>query len=406
MYENLAMLAVFAFLYSIVAGRMERTPINGALVFVVIGFVFGPAILGILDVKVNQTEFRMLADLTLALILFIDAANADLGTLKSKSHLPIRMLFLGLPLIIGTGMLFGALFFDEFGIYQLAILATMLAATDAALGKAVVTNKAVPARIREALNSESGLNDGLCVPILFTFIALETGMETQGSNVMLALTLVAKEIGIGLMVGLGMTAIGAQLIKICLKRGWISEIWLQLTVVALAVACFTVTQSLHGSGYIAAFVGGMLFGWLTKSKTHKLVLAGEATAETLALVTWVVFGAAVVGHFYKFFTWDVLLYSMLSLTVIRMVPMFLALTGTGETWEGKIFLGWFGPRGLASIVFVIIVVNENISGSGVMAVTVVCTVTLSILLHGLTANPLAAWLGVRTKGEAGEGNHG
>ena len=401
MYENLAVLAVFAFLYSTVAGGMERTPINGALVFLVFGLAFGPIGLGILNMRVDTAVLRVIADLTLALVLFIDAANADLRVLKAQSHIPIRMLLVGLPLVIILGMLAGALLFDEFGIYQLALLATILAATDAALGKAVITNKAVPVRVREGLNAESGLNDGMCVPILLIFIALATGAEMEGGSLQLALTLVASEIGIGLLVGLGLTALGAQLIKFCHRRGWISEIWLQVTAVALAVGCFAIAQSLHGSGYVAAFVGGLLFGSIAKSDTHKLVMAGEGAAETLALLTWVVFGAAVVGQFYEFFTWRVFLYAVLSLTVIRMLPMFLVLTGSGESAPSKLFLGWFGPRGLASIVFVIIVIDKGVPGSGTMAITVVCTVALSVLLHGVTARPFAAWFSAATNGNGG-----
>ncbi len=403
MYENIAVIAVFAFLYSLVAGRMERTPINGALVFVAFGLLFGPVGLGILDLSVERTDLRILADLTLALVLFVDAANADLRVLKSQSYIPGRMLLLGLPLVIGAGMLAGAWLFDEFGIYQLALLATILAATDAALGKAVVTNKALPAGIREGLNAESGLNDGICVPILLTFIALASGGEAEGGNTFLAIKLLASEIGIGLAVGLGVTAIGVQLARVCLRRGWISEIWMQVTTVALAIGCFSVAQSLHGSGYIAAFVGGILFGLLTKSDTHRLVHASEGTAEALALFTWVVFGAAVVGQYFELFTWKILIYSLLSLTAVRMLPIVLVLTGTGEPMAGKLFLGWFGPRGLASIVFMIIVMNENIPGSETMAITVVCTVTLSILLHGLTARPLAEWYTAHEKRHAGDG---
>ncbi len=142
---------------------------------------------------------------------------------------------------------------------------------------------------------------------------------------------------------------------------------------------------------------------MAKSETHKLVMAGEGAAETLALVTWVIFGAAVVGQFYEFYTWKVLLYALLSLTAIRMLPMFLALTGSGESVPSKLFLGWFGPRGLASIVFVIIVIDKGLPGSGTMAVTVVCTVTLSVLLHGVTARPLVAWFAAATNGHSGDG---
>ena len=395
MYENLAVLAVFAFLFSIVAGGLERTSFSGPIVFTTFGLIFGPIGLGLLDVTFETQELRYVADLTLALVLFVDAANADLGVLKRRGYIPQRMLLIGLPLVIIVGIAVGALFFDGLSFFELAILATILAATDAALGKPVVTNKKVPARIREGLNVESGLNDGLCVPILFTFIALATGAQVEGGSTVLAVSLVAKEIGIGLVVGLGMTAVGVWLIKICDKRGWISEIWLQVTVVALAVSCFAIAQSLHGSGYIAAFVGGILFGYQTKVHTHKLVFASEGTAEALALITWVAFGAAVVGQFYEYFSLKVVVYSLLSLTVIRMLPMFLSLTGTGESTEGKLFLGWFGPRGLASIVFVIIVLNQNLPGGGTIAVTVVCTVTLSILLHGITANPLSSWFAAR-----------
>jgi NhaP-type Na+/H+ or K+/H+ antiporter len=402
MYENVAVLALFAFLYSIVARGMERTPVNGALVFTVFGLLAGPVFLGFLDISVSQEGLRYVADFTLALVLFIDAANANLRVLKSESRIPRRMLLIGLPLVIGFGVLAGALVFDGLGIYELAILATMLAATDAALGKAVVANKAVPARIREGLNAESGLNDGLCVPILFTFLALATGAQIEGGNITLAVTLVAREVGIGLLVGLGLTGLGTYLIKFCWERDWISKVWLQVTAVALALACFALAQSLHGSGYIAAFVGGLLFGSIAKEETHELVMAGEGAAETFALITWVVFGAAVVGQFYDYFTWQVVVYSLLSLTVIRMLPMFLALTGTGESRDGKLFLGWFGPRGLASIVFLIIVLSEDLPGSGTLAATVVCTVALSVLLHGLTANPLSAWFAKRSNENQGD----
>jgi NhaP-type Na+/H+ or K+/H+ antiporter len=233
------------------------------------------------------------------------------------------------------------------------------------------------------------------VPILFLFIALALGIDTGGSSAALAIKLVAQEVGIGLVVGLGLTAVGARILKFCWTRGWITEIWLQLPVVALSLACFSVAQTLHGSGYVAAFVGGLLFGSHATSVKHELVLAAEGTSETLALVTWVMFGSAVVGQSLGFFSWQVVVYAVLSLTIVRMLPMFVSLTGSGESTTSKLFLGWFGPRGLASIVFAIIVLNSGVEGGGVLAMTVVCTVTLSIFAHGLTANPLARVLGPR-----------
>ena len=392
MYIELAILALFIFIYSMVAGRIERSVISGPMVFVTVGFLMGPSGLGWLKGDASSNDLRTLADLTLALILFIDAANADVSILKKQFRIPSRMLLLGLPGVIALGFGFAVLMFDGLTLYEAAILATMLAATDAALGKAVITNKAVPAQVREGLNIESGLNDGICVPIVLFFIALSVGGAHGGSEAS-AIALVVQELGIGMAVGLGLALVGAYLLRWCWKQGWVTEIWIQVTVVALAIASFALAQSLHGSGYIAAFTGGLLFGYVAKDQTHKLVLAAEGTGETLALITWMLFGAMVIGPAFKLFNWEVVVYALLSLTVIRIVPIFLSLTGTGESVSSRLFLGWFGPRGLASIVFAIIVINAEVPGGEFLALVVICTVFLSLVAHGITAKPLANWLG-------------
>ncbi len=392
MYAELSILALFIFLYSMVAGRIERSAISGPMVFVVAGFLMGPFGFGWLKGDATSSGLRTLADLTLALILFHDAANADMSILKRHFRIPSRMLLPGLPGVFALGFGWAVLMFDGLTLYEAAILATMLAATDAALGKAVITNKAVPARIREGLNVESGLNDGICVPIVLFFIALSVG-GAHGESEASALALVAQELGIGMAVGLSLALIGALLLRWCIKQGWVTKIWMQVTVVGLAIASFAAAQSLHGSGYIAAFTGGMLFGFMAKDATHKLVLAAEATGETLALVTWMLFGAMVIGPAFKQFSWDVVVYALLSLTVIRVLPIFLSLARTGESVSSRLFLGWFGPRGLASIVFAIIVINAEVPGGEFLALVVICTVFLSLVAHGVTARPLAKWIG-------------
>ncbi len=397
MYTSLAIVAVFAFIYSAIAGRIERSIISGPILFIAFGLICGPYGLGILNIEVENIEMRVIADLTLALILFIDAANADLRVLRMNMKIPGRMLLIGMPLVIVLGVFAGWVLFPAVSIFELCILATMLAATDAALGKGVITNKAVPSRIREGLNAESGLNDGLAVPILFVFIALATGADNGQHSSGMALGLVARELGIGMAVGLGLTLIGVALANWCYRQGWFSDIWQQILVVALALACFAAAQSLHGSGYIAAFVGGLLFGRLAGHDTHQLVFAAEGIGELLALTVWVMFGAAVVGQAWAGMTWPIVVYSLLSLTVIRMLPMVVSLIGSGVSLESKLFLAWFGPRGLASIVFIIIVAGYNLPGYSIMVHTVVCTVTLCVLAHGLSANAWAKGLGSRSQ---------
>ena len=217
MYITLAIIAVLIFFYSLVARGVEKTKVSGPMVFVAIGVLVGAHGLGWLGEDATRNELRVFADLTLALILFIDAANADLGVLKRQFRIPSRMLVLGLPGVIALGFGFAVLLFDGLTLYEAAILATMLAATDAALGKAVITNEAVPARIREGLNVESGLNDGLCVPVLLFFIAMASSTGAVSSGGSHALMLIAEELGIGMAVGLGFAAAGATLLRWCWK---------------------------------------------------------------------------------------------------------------------------------------------------------------------------------------------
>jgi NhaP-type Na+/H+ or K+/H+ antiporter len=280
-------------------------------------------------------------------------------------------------------------------LFEMAVLATMLAPTDAALGKAVVTNPAVPATLRESLNVESGLNDGICVPVLFVFLALASNAATHESGFQLALVLVAEEIGIGAAVGFGVAAAGAWMIKRCSQRNWITETWRQLPVVALAFVCFAAAQLMGGSGFIASFTGGFFFGAWTKEHKHDLLRAAEGTGDTLSLATWASFGSAVVGQVIGRFSWSILVYSLLSLTVVRMLPVYLTVSGMGLNSGSKLFLGWFGPRGLANVVFAVIVLNHHLPNGEELVLTAACTVILSIMAHGFSANPLAASLSKR-----------
>ena len=397
MYETLALIALFTLVYSSVAGAVERTWISGPIVFTCFGLLVGPLGLDLLSWETDSETIRSLAEVTLAMVLFTDAAGADMSVLKKTAGLPTRLLLIGLPLTIVLGFGVGVLLVDSLSLFTIALLATMLAPTDAALGKAVVTNESVPDNIRQGLNVESGLNDGICVPILFVFLALALDKAGDAGPWTLAIKLVVEEIGIGLAVGLLLTLAAAKLLKTALRRKWLTPTWIQIPVVALALSCFAVAQLLGGSGFIAAFSGGLLFGALAKTERDQFLLAAEGTGDTLALITWVIFGSAVVGQAIGHFSWLILIYALLSLTVIRMLPVFVALAGSGISTEGKLFIGWFGPRGLASIVFAVIVLDSKLPNADLVAMTVTCTIILSIIAHGITANPLVAAFAAKTR---------
>ncbi len=403
MYASIALLAGFLLVYSVIAGRLERTWISGAIVFTGFGVLIGPLGLGLFTASIRAETLRTLAELTLALVLFTDAAGTDLKLLRRVRALPIRLLLIGLPLTIGLGFVTGTWIFGELHWVEVALLATMLAPTDAALGKSVVSNPDVPASIREGLNVESGLNDGICVPVLLLFLALAGESAHEGRGAGLVLTLFAEEIGIGAAVGVGVTLAGSTLARACLSRGWVKGAWDQIPVVSMAFLCFALAQWIGGSGFIAAFIGGLVFGAVTRTHRERVLHAAEGTGNALSVITWVIFGAAVVGRSGEGFDARALVYALLSLTVIRMLPVLLCLAGYGATLGEKVFMAWFGPRGLASIVFAVMVFNADLENGGLLVSVVEYAVVLSVVLHGVTAAPWAGWLGRRRSVERASG---
>ena len=394
-YQIITILAAFAFLYSLVASRLEKTPVNGALVYVAFGMLFGPQVLGLIGLNIEGETISRLAEIALAICLFTDSSNANLSVLRRVEAIPGRLLLIGLPLTILFGFGLAWVIFDDLRFFEVALIATMLAPTDAALGKAVVTNPAVPAKVRESLNVESGLNDGICVPVILFFIALAAGSVEASESAALVTQLLLEVIGIGVVVGILLAVVGGFALKTCASRGWVAGTWLQIPIIALALLCFGLAQWLGGSGFIASFVGGMTFGALTREHKEKFLNSAEGTADLVAMITWFAFGTMIVDLLLKGLSGQVLLYAILSLTIVRMLPVFLCLTGKGLRLDTQLFIGWFGPRGLASIVFVVMVIGEQLPGNDTIVAVVVWTIVLSVVLHGLSANLLASTYGAR-----------
>ncbi|MBL0473261.1 MULTISPECIES: cation:proton antiporter [Aeromonas] len=389
LYQNLAVIAAFLLIYSLIAGRFESKLVNGPLLFLLTGWLLGPGGLELLSLSIDSAGIKLLAELTLVIVLFNDAANTNWQVLLANRQLPIRLLLIGLPLTLLCGALFGHWIFPDLPLLEMAILSTILAPTDAALGKAVVSNPAVPAPVREGLNQESGLNDGICVPVLLLLLALIAPTEQHAGTATLAITLMLEEIGIGLLVAFVLTSLTIRLLKISYLNGWQLPLWRQLTMPGLALLCFALAQTLGGSGFIAAFVGGLFIGHRLGEHKHAYMDSCEGYGDLLSVVIWMVFGATLMPILPELLHWQYWLYAIASLTLLRIVPVWLSLIGTGLKPELKLFIGWFGPRGLASIVFAVMVLQNEPSliGQRPIIATVLCTIILSVILHGLTANP-------------------
>jgi NhaP-type Na+/H+ or K+/H+ antiporter len=387
---TLAVIAIVLIAFGVISRRIDGTPVTPAMIFVGVGLLIGPQALALLDTSPTGEWLKILAEATLTVVLFADASRIDLRTLRREYAVPVRLLGFGLPLTIGLGALLAAALFGALSIPEAVILAVLLAPTDAALGQAVVTEPRLPSRIRQGLNVESGLNDGICVPLLFIALAVAEA-EAGDVSSSYALRLVVEEIGFGIVGGLIAGAVAAVAITFGSTRRLIDQSWLQIVPVAGAGLAYGIASPLGGSGFIAAFVAGMTFSVLRRpSAGGEVTFFTDEVGELLNGVTLLVFGAILLWPTLDEISWRIALYAVASLTVVRMLPVAIAMLGTGARRQTVAFLGWFGPRGLASIVFALIVVQEaDLPHTTTIVLATYATVGLSVLAHGVTAAPLA-----------------
>jgi sodium/hydrogen antiporter len=372
-----------------VSRRLSGTPVTPAMVFVLIGVIVGPLVIDQVTAAPTGEAVRTLAEATLAVVLFADASRIKPRVLRREYAVPVRLLGIGLPLTIAVGLLLAAVLFDGLNTTEALVLAILLAPTDAALGEAVVTEPRLPSRIRQGLNVESGLNDGICVPLLLIALAAAE-IEDSASTSHHAIRIVVEQIGYGILGGVAAGLAAAAVVAMSSRRDLITGSWLQVIPVAGAGLAYGIAVALGGSGFIAAFVAGAIFGALVSRESERASRLNEELGGLLGGVTFFMFGAALLGPALEHVTWQIALYAVLSLTLVRMLPVALALIGTGARLPTVAFLGWFGPRGLASIVFAVIVVEEaHLPGAGTILDVTYVTIGLSVLAHGLTAAPLA-----------------
>jgi sodium/hydrogen antiporter len=385
---TLAAIAAVLLGYAAFSRRLHGTVVTPAIVFVAAGVVLGSDALGLIEVAPSGHVVKTLAEATLGLVLFADASRIEMGALRREAMVPARLLGIGLPLTIVAGTVAAVALLGDLAFVEAVVLAVVLAPTDAALGQAVVTEKRLPSRIRQGLNVESGLNDGICVPLLLIALAtaeVETSPESAGD----AVRIVVEQIGYGVLGGVAGGAAAAAVLLMPGTRGWIDGAWLQIVPLAGAAASYGVALGLGGSGFIAAFVGGGVYGFLRRRFAGEIEQLLEELGGLLDAVTFLIFGAVLLVPAIEAIDSTGLVYAVLSLTVIRMLPVAISLLGTGARRPTISFLGWFGPRGLASIVFAAIVVEESdLPHTDVIISTTLVAVALSVLAHGVSAVPL------------------
>ena len=390
---SLAIIAGGFLMYSLISGRLQGTVITAPLVFIIFGFAIGTGGLDVADVDPGNSAIHFVAEFTLILVLFSDAARIDISAVRQDHNLPSRMLIIGLPLAILAGTIVASQLFPAFSLWEALLLAALLAPTDAALGQTVISDRAVPVRMRQAINIESGLNDGIALPVVFLAAALAGaahGATPAGEWVRFGLL----QVILGPLAGIAVGYLGARALDKAIERGWANSAFQGIGILSLAVFTYVAAELVGGNGFIAAFVGGMVFGNSIRHPCTFLFEFMESEGLLLMLITFLVFGAALLPEGLAHLNATNLFYAVLSLTVIRMIPIAISLTGSGIRLPAQLFLGWFGPRGLASILFVLLILEESDvpHRDQLLSITVI-TVALSALLHGVSAAPLARIFG-------------
>lgn len=382
--KTLLLVSVLILVFGAVSERLKRTALTPPMVFVGVGLAVGAGLFGSFGSYDGFALTRLLSELTLIIVLFTDASRIRFRELEEGYELPLRLLAVAMPLGVVLGAALAIVLFPELSIWSACVLAVILVPTDAALGQAVVASKSVPLKIRQALNVESGLNDGLALPIVLVFAAL-ANMDAE--PVAVWLWFIAKQLTLGPLVGVVTGFGGGRLVVWCVERRWMEHSFEQLSALALAFLAFLLAELVGGNGFIAAFVAGLTVGNTAGRVGRVLQEFAETEGQLLSLLTFLCFGAHLAWPLLADVTGTMVLYGVLSLTLVRMVPVSLSLVGSKLRRFTHVFMGWFGPRGLASILFAFLVLEEGVPGRDLILVVVVITVLMSVYAHGVTAWP-------------------
>lgn len=381
------------FVYSLFTKAISKTILTLPIIFMAIGYLCAVPLEMAAEPETLDEGARLLAEITLVLVLFSDASHVRFMSLRQYVNVPARMLIVGLPMTIGLGMLVAYVLNPESGFAMALLTAAVLTPTDAALGQTVVSSKDVPEHLRQTINVESGLNDGLVLPfvLLGAILASATmeGANTDGLAVSAILQIV-----LGPLVGLAIGWVAAKAMDVAQDKKLIAEAAGGVAFLTVAFVAFIGSEVIGGNGFIAAFVAGMVFGNTYRHDIHFIGEFMEGVGQLLTMFAFLIFGALLLPNGLEHMTWGAVVLALLFLTVVRMLPILISLMGTGLALREKLFLGWFGPRGLASILFTLIMMDEfDFPGEEELLACVSMTVFLSIILHGISAAPLSKWIG-------------
>jgi sodium/hydrogen antiporter len=393
----LVVIGTAIFGWGVLSARFERADLSAPIVFTAIGALLVPG--GAIEGSSAVDTLKPLVELTLVWVLFSGAAAVRLRDLRVDAGGCIRLLAVGLPLTVLAGWGLATWLLPGLGVWLALLVAAALAPTDAALGIPVVTDPAVPSRVRELLSVESGLNDGIATPVVM--VALAGAASADGLSDAPGLGEALLELAIGAVVGVAVGGAGGWLLRWARRRGWVAEDFAGIAVLALALVAYGSSLAVHGNGFVAAFCGGLAFGATAGRRAPAELGFTEQAGSLVSLLVWMGFGAVAVPLVVDRASVTVVVYAVLSLTVVRIVPVALALLGAGLDRNAVLFIGWFGPRGLASLLFALLALEDLGTAAEPAVAVIATTVILSVVAHGISAGPLSARYGKAARRSVG-----
>jgi NhaP-type Na+/H+ or K+/H+ antiporter len=370
--------------YAVVSGLVKRWYIAPALIFAGFGMALGPFGFGVIDAATDTESFTILAQLALTVILFNQAAMLDLRSVVRRGHVTFRLLVIGIPLSIVLGTVVALLAMPVMPLWEAVCLAAIVAPTEVALIDALLEDRRIPQQVRHALSAESGCYDGLALAAMLAALALasEAAKPDPGRWAWFA---VRTEV-VSVVVGVGIGVIGGLVIARSRRRGWMSDTWAQLATLALALVCFEVGERLHGSGFVAAFAGGLAYSMMVRRAESDIpTQVSDAAGQLLELMVFAMFGGYAVFVGWRDAGWRVILFAVLALIVVRLVAVSVALVGTDLPARSRLFIGWFGPRGIGTLVLGLLMIERGeIQQADVITQATVVAITVSLVVHSLT----------------------
>ena len=391
MHEHLIFLGISLVIlgYGLFSKVLAKYNISGPMIFTIVGVLISPLAFGDRQLHANAESVQILAEITLIIVLFSDAAALNLQQLKAHWRLPVRLLFVALPITIVLATLTAMWFYPNEPTLYALLLALILAPTDAALGKIVVSDERIPSTVRNTINVESGLNDGIVFPVLLTVLAMITSNSTTAESGWMAY--IAQQIAVGAVAGAFAGWAGAVVMMKAVKKGWMVHQYSNLAPIALAILSFYFSEHFGGNGYIAAFFSGLFLGNTSEVLREHVESFAESEGELFIMVSFLIFGMVFVPTSLPYWDLKAFAFALLSLTVLRMVPVVLSFGFFKVDFATRLFYGWFGPRGIASILYILVAVHQlgGVEGHETIFAVASLTIVLSIFLHGFSAQPLA-----------------